>query len=323
MDFDLSDTPMPEYGWDEQNVDPVATKPGIFRSAFARALHFNEKPQKDDIHESELDQMEIALRAFASGESMEELRGQLDGQRALVKRLKGNLKDNRSKLRATLKDLKAARKKLAPLKDHVQTQRKELFEQSMRIDSQRIEIKHLRQELETAAQNRHKFSMAHATLSRLSQENQHMKDEILELRIRHRELENMAPADPEILRSLNADIAALKAAETEHLSEIAFLKSENEISRKKQTELMQELIELRKTVPAQKSADPIDTAQIRILNEKLEEAAKRETILEQRLEILTRDLDIVNQTNDMLRGRISKMETLRTAFEYPKQAVGF
>ena len=310
MDFGSTDTPMIECGWEVPAREPFARKPTEFRSDFARALHCSDKPQMDDAHKTELRNMEKALRAFASGESMEEIKGQLEGQRALVKRVKTNLKDNRSKLRATLKALKAARKRLAPLEDHINIQRKALFEKSMTIDSQRVEIDCLRNALDAASKEKHKFSVAHATLARLSQDNQMMKDEILDLRIRNRELEACGPTGQDILKSLNNEIAALKAEKTDYQSEIDFLKTENKAAQDRQTELMGELIELRKTAPMENASGLIETAQIRLLSDKLQAASERETLLEKRLEILTRDLDIVHQTNDMLRGRISKMETL-------------
>lgn len=323
MNFGVADSPCDEQCWDKSEQDRPVLNQNMFRSAFARALHFRDEPRLEEDHKADLRHLEKALNTVACQDTPEELKEQLDGQVALVTRLKGNLKDNRSKLRATLRDLKASRKKLAPLQEHIQAQRKELFENSMVIDSQRVEINHLRSELETNTQLKHKFSVAHATLARLSQDNQRLKDEILDLRIRNRELEASGPTGEDILKSLNSEIAELKAAKTEYQSEIDFLKSENKAAQDRQTSLMGELIELRKSAPVETASGPIDTGQIRQLNDKLQAALEREALLEKRLDILTRDLDIVHQTNDMLRGRISKMETLQAQIDMPKQAVGF
>lgn len=307
---------------DRQDVNPSGLTKSL-RSNFARALHFVNKPQKDDLHKRELEALDSRLNALMTGETREEIEGQLEGQKILVKRLKGNLKDNRSKLRSVLKDLKASRNRLTPLEDELKKQRKELFEKSMTIDSQRIEIDNLRGGLDVQASRLHMVSQTPDLMLELTNENRLLKTELSELRQRNETLEKLSPAGQKTLKTLNAEIEALKFAKTENQAEIAFLKSENEAAQIRQAELMAELTVLRKSDSLKNSmaAGPIDTSQIQALNDKLHHAAAREAMMEKRLDILRRDLDIVNQTNEMLKGRIAVYEA--KALDIPKHAVGF
>ena len=305
-----------------QASDKAGLTKGLLRSGFAKALHFANKPQAEDIHAKELDAMESALKSLVSGDTMEDLQEQLEGQRNLVRRLKGNLQDNQSKMRSVLGELKAARKRLSHLDRHIKAQQKDLFEKSMIIDSQRVEIEYLREKLDDVTETRANFSNAQALLTNLQTENQTLKSELSDIRRRNSELETLGPAGREALSALNAEIEVLKKAEAENQAEIAFLKSENLTAQKRQSELLKELTALRDS-GVTLSAGPIDTAQIQALNEKLDQAQSREAMMEKLLETLRRDLDIVHQTNEMLRGRLAKQKSRDTHIDFPKQAIGY
>lgn len=226
------------------------------RSRFARALYFPDIPQKEEVHEQELNAIETALKSFVSGESAEDLAFQLDGQRNLTNRLKGDLRDNRSKLKSVLKDLKAARKRLTPLEEQIKSQQKELFEKSMTIDSQRVELKILRNEIGPVMDLKKKYSEAQSQLARIADENKSLKQEISDV------------------REVNREISVSKNA-----------------------------------------------GELEALNDKLHQATAREEMMDKRLEILRRDLDIVNQTNELLRNRLAELEP--PVSEVPRRVVGY
>jgi len=293
---------------------------GLLRSRFAKALHFSHKPQAEDVHAKELDAMETALKSLVHGDTMEELQEQLSGQKKLVQRLKGNLQDNQAHMRSVLNELKASRNRLTPLESQIQSIKSELFDKSMTVDSQRIEINYLRSELDSVAQKQQQYSEADKSLTELSNENQTLKNEVQVLRARNSELEALTPAGQDTLNALNADIEILKNTEKENRAEIAFLKSESKTALKREAELVEQL----ETMQASSSAvgaGPIDTAQIQALNEKLHQATAREAMMEKRLEILRRDLDIVHQTNEMLRGRLTNLKNSELDFDIPAQAI--
>lgn len=293
------------------------------RSRFARALHFPDKPKPRNVHAQEMDALETKLKSFISGETVEELQGQLEGQRKLAKRLKGNLQDNRSKLRSVLKDLKAARERLSPLQTQIKVQQKDLFEKSLTIDSQRVEIKILRNEIGAVLDLKQKFAETHAQLALLTNQNQDLKNQVSDYRDRNGQLETENPARRETLRALNAEIETLKNTESENRAEIAMLRSENEAAKTRQSELIEQLTTLQNSNAAHDAdqSNSVNPVQIEALNEKLHQASAREAMMTKRLDILRRDLDIVNQTNEMLRSQLGALRTFEP--EFPKQVVGF
>ncbi len=310
----------------EIRCDQHIRKTGLdrLRSRFARDLHFPEKPQPDQIHHNELDHIETALRSFVSGDTVEDLGEQLEGQRTLVKKLTSNLKDNRSKLRSVLADLKASRKRLSMLEGQMNGQKKDLFEKSMTIDSQRVEINILRNEIGAVLELKQQFSDAQSRLSQMQIENQNLRDEISNLRQLKID-QNIGQAREETLRALNQEIEQLKRSQADRQAEIGVIKSENEALKTKQTALEKEKEGLRRTESNVVSLErsPNDLAKIDTMSSQLHQAEAREEIMNKRLDILRRDLDIINQTNEMLRGRLAELENADTRTTIPKQVVGF
>ena len=283
----------------ERHIEPATAA----RPRETTPILTQREPYQDRIHREELAALDDRLRALMNGETAQEL----EGQRALVGRLKTNLKDNRSKLRRTLRDLKSMRRKM-------EAQQKDLFDKAMKIDRQNAELRVLRERpvLEAPVQSPSVSESMERLREKLSQ-TQRTLDAVLS--------EN---------RDLKIELAAIRKRDAEREAEMALLRSEHQTMTERQSDLLTQIADMQVSTLRSVAKDPVSIgtgaegfAQIKELNRALSEAREREELMQQRLDIVKRDLDIVGQINTMLRSRVDELENQSAADNYPNRAVGF
>ena len=261
------------------------------------------EPYQDRIHREELAMLDDRLRALMNGETAQEL----EGQRALVGRLKTNLKDNRSKLRRTLRDLKSMRRKM-------EEQQKDLFDKAMKLDRQNAELRRLRERPVLAAP---------VQSSSVSERMERLREKLSQTQ---RTLDTVLSEN----RDLKIELTAIRKRDAEREAEMALLRSEHQTMTERQSDLLTQIADMQVSTLRSVDQDPVSIgtgaegfAQIKELNRALSEAREREELMQQRLDIVKRDLDIVGQINTMLRSRVDELENQSAADNYTNRAVGF